>query len=212
MAAGLRVLIYSSCAAVVAGIESTLGEGRTGAGHLLVPAHRYSDLASRADEVEPHVAVLHGLDRCQIGSWGRRGRTAAVLAVADDWSGPDILHAIRAGVLGLVSIDSDLPALGPACEDAALGRPYLSPALLLTLLAYLSGKEDPERSTRLGLTAREMQVLRHLAVGRSQSDISGVMRISNRTVKHHLGNVYRKLGVHSQTEAIVLAYRDGLVV
>jgi DNA-binding NarL/FixJ family response regulator len=111
-----------------------------------------------------------------------------------------------------VSIDTDLPALRLACAEAMAGRPYLSPSLLAALLAHLSGTDGAEPAEPLGLTAREAQVLRHLAGGRSQSDISAVMRISNRTVKHHLGNVYRKLGVHSQTEAIVRAYQHRLVV
>ena len=143
--------------------------------------------------------------------WGRWRRTAVVLAVEGTCCGSEILRAVRAGVVCLVAIDTDLPALGPACLGAAAGRPYLSPPLLSELLAHLAGRADPGMSTRLGLTARESQVLRHLAVGRSQADISRTLRISTRTVKHHLGNIYRKLGVHSQTEAIVQAHRGGLV-
>lgn len=213
MTSETRLLIYSSCAAVLAGIESTLGDHRAGAGHrwAITHARRYSDVAARLDEIEPHVAVVHGIHHRDIASYARRGRTAVVLAVGDDWPGAEIVHALRAGIGGAVSIDSDLSALRRACDEAITGRPYLSPSLLRSLLAHLSGKECPGRADPLGLTARETQVLCHLAVGRSQSDISHLMRISSRTVKHHLGNVYRKLGVHSQTEAIVRAYREGLV-
>jgi DNA-binding NarL/FixJ family response regulator len=212
MTADLRVLICSSSAAVTAGIESVLrGAAADGRRMATSQIHRYGDVAPRTGLVEPHVVVLHGLDLEQAVAWSRWRRIPVVLAVEGICRGSDILRVVRAGVVCLVAIDTDLPALGPACAGAAAGRPYLSPPLLHELLAYLAGRDDPGTSTRMGLTARESQVLRHLAVGRSQADISRILRISTRTVKHHLGNVYRKLGVHSQTEAIVQAYRGGLV-
>ncbi len=214
MTDGPRVLVFSSCAAVLAGIEATLGGGHSGPGTpwLLATACRYPGLVARARETEPDVLVLHDVDHDQVQVLGGRGRAAVVLALGDDCAGADLLHAVRAGISGAVSIDTDLPALRLACAEAMAGRPYLSPPLLAALLAHLSGRDGAEPAEPLGLTPREAQVLRHLAGGRSQSDISAVMRISNRTVKHHLGNVYRKLGVHSQTEAIVRAYQHRLVV
>jgi DNA-binding NarL/FixJ family response regulator len=134
-----------------------------------------------------------------------------VLAVGDSACGADILHAVRVGITSIVSVDTDLSALPQACRGAVAGIPYLSPALLRTLLRYMSGNESPDTRASSRLTARETQILRHLTVGSSQSDISVQLRISSRTVKYHLGNLYQKLGVHSQAEAIVCAYRDGLV-
>jgi DNA-binding NarL/FixJ family response regulator len=53
-----------------------------------------------------------------------------------------------------------------------------------------------------GLTARELQIMRGVARGRSNSMIGAELEITEQTVKFHLGNVYRKLGISSRTEAV----------
>jgi DNA-binding NarL/FixJ family response regulator len=207
----LRVLVYSSSAAAMAGMEATLDVHGNGAREFVVVAHTrgYRELSRHAALLDANVVVLHGLGRDDLIRWGDRAQPAVVLAVEDDCSGADIAHAVRAGIISIVSVDTDLPGLRPACGEAFVASPYLSPSLVRPLMEYLSGR-DARAQTRLRLTAREVQVLRHLAAGRSQSEISELMRISNRTVKHHLGNVYHKLGARSQAEAVVLAYREGL--
>src|SRR5947207_12224376 len=109
MTADLRVLICSSSAAVTAGIESVL-RGTAADGHRLTTSHthRHGDLVLRAGVLEPHVAVLHGLDLQQTMPWGRWRRTAVVLAVEGTCCGSEILRAVRAGVVCLVAIDTDL--------------------------------------------------------------------------------------------------------
>jgi HD-GYP domain-containing protein (c-di-GMP phosphodiesterase class II) len=62
-----------------------------------------------------------------------------------------------------------------------------------------------------GLTAREVEVIVHLARGRSNADIAKSLSVSRRTVASHLEHVYTKLGVSSRTEAALFAMRHGLV-
>jgi DNA-binding NarL/FixJ family response regulator len=210
----LRVLVQSRFAAVLAGIESTLAVRAVDARPRpdLVRVVRVGDLGRPGHETKPDILVLHGLDQREVTGWPRHSRSAVVLAVGDDCPGAEVLGALRAGVLGVVSIDSDLLSLAEACRGIAAGSAYLSPSAARALGAHLSGEDESRDAAALSLTARETQALRHLAGGRSQADISGLMNITVRTVKHHLGNVYRKLGVHNQHEAVVLAYREGLVV
>ena len=61
------------------------------------------------------------------------------------------------------------------------------------------------------LTARELEILRLLAEGHATGDIAGHLFISRKTVGTHIEHILRKLRVHSRTEAVALAYRDGLV-
>jgi DNA-binding NarL/FixJ family response regulator len=62
-----------------------------------------------------------------------------------------------------------------------------------------------------GLTERELEILRALAQGQSNSQIAKQFWLAEQTVKFHLTNIYRKLGVGSRTEAVHWAYRRGLL-
>jgi DNA-binding CsgD family transcriptional regulator len=61
------------------------------------------------------------------------------------------------------------------------------------------------------LTARELEVLRHVARGSSNKEIAADLGITTHTVKYHLAAVLEKLGVRSRTEAVSLGVRKGLV-
>jgi DNA-binding CsgD family transcriptional regulator len=60
------------------------------------------------------------------------------------------------------------------------------------------------------LGGRELEVLQHLAAGQRNRSIAGALNISENTVKFHVGNIFRKMGVSSRTEAIALATSSGL--
>nr|MDT0656966.1 response regulator transcription factor [Micromonospora sp. DSM 115978] len=208
MGTELRVLVYSPSAAVMAGITTTLDHDAD-----LRVAHRISSpraLAAHSGRSALDVAILHGTDTRRAAAWRRRGGCPVIMAVDDTSGGAEVLRAARAGVTALVCVDSDLRRLPVACRDAAGGQPYISPGLTRRLLLHLAGRERVE-AVCPELTAKESQALRLLASGHSMGDIGRTMCIGTRTVKHHLGNVYRKLEVSGQTEAVVLAYRQGLV-
>lgn len=76
-----------------------------------------------------------------------------------------------------------------------------------------SGAHDGDRNGnggRPGLTHRESEVLRFLASGKSCQEIASCLSISLLTARNHIRNILRKLDVHSQLEAVVLAHRDGI--
>jgi DNA-binding NarL/FixJ family response regulator len=62
-----------------------------------------------------------------------------------------------------------------------------------------------------GLSEKEIAILQHLAEGRSNRQIAAELFISEQTVKFHLRNIYRKLGINSRTEAMRFAYEHDLV-
>lgn len=66
-------------------------------------------------------------------------------------------------------------------------------------------------SVASGLTGRELEVLRLLADGLSQKRIAEELVISSKTVGTHIERILRKLGVHSQSRAVGIAYREGWV-
>lgn len=88
---------------------------------------------------------------------------------------------------------------------------------LLHLLLPASTGSEPEIAARPTtdpaevLTPREVEVLRLLAAGNSSQDIAGQLTVSLTTVRTHVQNILRKLEVHSQLEAVSLAFRTGLI-
>jgi DNA-binding NarL/FixJ family response regulator len=66
-------------------------------------------------------------------------------------------------------------------------------------------------SARRRLTARELEVLRHLAGGLDEREIAGVLSITPKTVAVHIEHVLAKLDVHSRAQAVAAAYREHLV-
>jgi DNA-binding NarL/FixJ family response regulator len=102
--------------------------------------------------------------------------------------------------------------LGKRIEPAALAttiRMIIDGTLEMRTFGVSEGAAV--RSAReAGLSAREMEILRQIAVGRSTRDIARELWLSQQTVKYHLTNVYRKLGVKGRTEAVRYAFEHGL--
>ena len=70
---------------------------------------------------------------------------------------------------------------------------------------------EPGADTPGGLTRRELEILRLVAEGHSNSQLARMPWVTEQTVKFHLSNIYRKLGVGNRTEATRYAYRNGLI-
>jgi DNA-binding CsgD family transcriptional regulator len=80
-------------------------------------------------------------------------------------------------------------------------------------LAHLDSlsHNEPGNARMRGLTARELQVLRQVAAGKTNKSIAGDLALSERTVDRHVGNIFDKLGVHSRTAAAAYAYQHRLL-
>lgn len=121
----------------------------------------------------------------------------------EDYSLPDT-------VKGLVSKDETTAALGIAIRQVSRGEQYLSPSLVTAILEKRQSKSQitaGQKSVIQSLTEREGEILQLLAQGLSNKDISSKLYLSVRTVEGHLANIYIRLGVHSRTEAMLLAVK-----
>ncbi len=114
----------------------------------------------------------------------------------------DIARALQAGAKAYILKDIAADALIACIHDVLAGKTYLAPAAAAKLA---------ERVTQVQLTPRELAALRLLADGHSNKEIASTLKISERTVKTHLGHLFEKLGVTSRTEAVRVATRRGLV-
>lgn len=114
-----------------------------------------------------------------------------------------MMGALRAGAAGYVRKDAEPEVLLAAVRAVARGRTYLDPTVSRQLLEAKVSRDD--------LTAREVDVLRQLALGRSNKEIAAALAIGEETVKTHVANLLAKLQVENRAQAIVQALKRGLV-
>jgi DNA-binding NarL/FixJ family response regulator len=114
--------------------------------------------------------------------------------------------ALRAGAIGYLAKDAHPSELGAAIKAAAAGQFHLSPPASSALLDALRMPESPE-----SLTGRENEVLDLLALGKTNRDIAQHLHVTEDTVKTHVRHILAKLKVQSRTQAILAAFRLGLV-
>ena len=122
-----------------------------------------------------------------------------MLSGSDD---PELIQeALRRGASAFVLKRIDPADLPGAIRQAARGTVY----------ATLGADEDAEPAPTSGLTPKERDVLLRMARGLSNAEIGRELWLSQQTVKFHLTNIYRKLGVANRTEAARVALERGLV-
>jgi two-component system, NarL family, response regulator LiaR len=129
-----------------------------------------------------------------------------VIALTSVLEGASVTRAVRAGAIGYLLKDADAEELHRAIRGAAEGRVQLAPEAAARLMREVSAPENPE-----ALTERETEVLRLLARGKANKQIASELFVEEKTVKSHVLNILRKLGVQSRTQAALHAVRTGLV-
>lgn len=117
----------------------------------------------------------------------------------------DILRAIEAGATGYLLKDTGREELARAIRAAARGEAVLAPPVAAKLMQQMRTPGE-ER-----LSARELEILRLVAQGKSNKEIGRDLHISQATVKTHLLHIYEKLGVSDRTSAVTEALRRGLL-
>lgn len=127
-----------------------------------------------------------------------------VLVLTNYDSDGDILGAVEAGASGYLLKDAPPAELLAAVRAAAAGESALAPAVASRLLARM-------RAPRVSLSAREIEVLRLVADGASNTEVGARLHITDATVKSHLVHVFSKLGVSSRTGAVAAARGLGIL-
>lgn len=121
-----------------------------------------------------------------------------------------LMKAVDIGVNGYVLKDSESAELKKAIFTVAEGESYIQPSLIPALNAkMIETNKDAEKIK--SLTKRELDVLKLLAVGMYNKEVGKRLEISERTVKNHVSNIFKKLGVTDRTQAAVFAIRNNLV-
>lgn len=117
----------------------------------------------------------------------------------------DVLRAIEAGATGYLLKETPREELFRAIRATAIGQSMLSPSVASRLVGRSRGAAEHS------LSAREIEVLMHVARGTSNKLIARELRISEATVKTHLLHIFAKLKVDDRTAAVTVAIERGIV-
>lgn len=121
-----------------------------------------------------------------------------------------LLKAVNIGVDGYILKESESAELKRAIDVVINGESYIQPELAPLLNRRLESRESDKDKLRL-LTVREMEVLIQIASGMINKEIADFLNISERTVKNHISNIFKKIDVSDRTQAAVFAIKNNLV-
>ncbi|MCW3065658.1 MAG: two component transcriptional regulator, LuxR family [Solirubrobacterales bacterium] len=122
-----------------------------------------------------------------------------------------VLAAIRAGAAGYLLKDVRPPELVEAIRRAAAGEAWLHPTAAARLMREVVERGEQQDEDAARLTARELEVLRLIAQGRSNKAIAAELVVSEKTVKTHVSNILAKLHLADRTQAALYAVRQRIV-
>jgi NarL family two-component system response regulator LiaR len=122
-----------------------------------------------------------------------------------------IFPALQAGAISYILKDVRMEELADAIKRAAYDEVTLHPRVAARIIQELHGTKRDEINPFTELTNREMEVLKLIANGLSNSEIAGQLVITEHTVKGHVSNILSKLHLADRTQAAVYAWRKGVV-
>ncbi|GAB1822873.1 response regulator [Herbidospora sp. RD11066] len=124
-----------------------------------------------------------------------------------------VYEALRAGASGFLLKDAHPAELINGVRTIAAGESLLAPAVTRTLIGHYAERLRPAVENKVVdvLTPRELEVLRQIAAGLSNAEIAAALFITPETVKTYVSRILTKLDLRDRVQAVVLAYRTGLV-
>ena len=121
-----------------------------------------------------------------------------------------LLRAIEIGADGYASKNIKFEELKDAIDLIIHGESFIQKELLPLLNSKIE-KKNEELDKIKSLTKRELEVLKNIAFGNSNREIATSLKISERTVKNHIFNIFKKIAVTDRTQAAVFAIRNDLI-
>ena len=190
---------------------SVVGEAENG----IDAVRRTADLSPDVVLMDIRMPGMDGIEATRrITETGGRSRVLVLTTFdLDEY----VYAALRAGASGFLLKDARPDELLAGIRAVALGDAVVAPALTRRLLhaftkalpsAERRAAEEPRLRT---LTDRELEVLRAVAAGLTNSEIAQELRLSESTVKTHVSRAFAKIGARDRVQAVIIAYDVGLV-
>lgn len=136
-----------------------------------------------------------------------------VLTMHDDDA--TIFDLVRTGVHGYLLKDADSSEIIKAIQSVYKGESMIHPSIARKILGELShtGSERVKKAPRnaYDLSAREVDVLRRVAKGKTNKEIASELQLSEKTIKNHIRNIFHKMEVYDRTEAAIKGVQEGII-
>jgi two-component system NarL family response regulator len=205
MSRRLRILIADDHGVVRGGLASlidqqddlvTVGQARNGREAVEMHASLRPDVTL----MDLQMPLVDGVEA--ISQIRARDPDARIVVLTTYDGDEDIYRALRAGAMAYVLKDAEAEELFRTTRAVYAGKTCIPPAVASKLA---------ERMRGVHLTPRELDVLRLLVVGKSNSAIAETLFVAESTVKTHINSILAKLGAEDRTEAAAIALRRGIV-
>ncbi|MBQ8624697.1 MAG: response regulator transcription factor [Agathobacter sp.] len=209
----IRIMITDDHSMIREGLKSLLE--LDGDIQVIAEAVDGQDCLNKLETIQPDVLlldinmpVMNGLEVLKNLKLRKNRVKVLILTVHNEVE--YLMKAVDIGINGYVLKDSESAVLKKAIVSIAAGDNFIQPNLIPALNAKMIEKN--EDSIKLeNLTSREIEVLKLLAIGMYNKEVAESLEISERTVKNHVSNIFKKLDVTDRTQAAVFAIRNGIV-
>lgn len=211
----IRVLVCDDQAVVAEGLEMILSADTEI--EVVGLAYGGAEVIEKASQIQPDVVLMDlkmpGINGIQATREIHKAYPEIKVLVLttfgdDEW----VFDAVRSGASGYLLKGTPREDLIKAVKGTAAGEAFIDPAVGNKLLAHVASSGTPQDTT-LGrdLSQREMDVLRLLAQGFTNSEIAEKLFLTKGTVRNYVSSILAKLEVEDRTQAAILAIRQGLV-
>ena len=185
------------------------------------------EVVAQAGSLEESADLLEGIDLAvvdlnlpdgdgteligQLRAFNPRGMVMVLTASADR---EEHAKAVEAGAAGILHKSARIGDVVDSAKRLVAGEPLLRTEEVIDLLRLAGRRRESDRDARRSieqLTPREREVLRALADGLSDKEISKELHVGAGTVRNHLVSIFSKLGTNSRLQTLVFALRHGIV-
>jgi len=175
-----------------------------------------------ATEIKPDVLLLDlamprhtGLDALRdLSATGKSAGPVRIILLTAAVEKKQIVEALQLGARGVVMKDSATELLLKAIQAVMGGEYWVGRESVSNLVQYLRNlmqtTNEESKQKKFGLTPRELEIVSAIVAGYANREVAEYFKISEDTVKHHLSNIFDKLGVSTRLELALFAVNQGL--
>lgn len=173
------------------------------------------DCFEKLEKVSPDVLLLDinmpSMDGLEVlSNLKKKNSEVKVLLLTAHNESEYLVKAVELGIHGYVLKDAPSSVLVEAINSIYQGETFIQPSLGSILNDKIKEKEQDQAKID-SLTKRELEVLKLLSVGMYNKEIGEKLKITERTIKNHVSNIFKKIGVSDRTQAAVFAIRNSLI-
>lgn len=210
----IRVIIVDDHALIREGIKKLLELEKEI--EIVAVAQDGEDAIEKVSKYKPDVVLLdinmpkmNGIECLKIIKSKFSKTKVIMLTIHED--SEYLIKTINIGAEGYVLKDADVSSLIKAIQKVVSGDIYIHPTLSSVLVkAYKRKEDDDEDDLIAGLTRREYEVISLISKGYNNKEIGQELFISEKTVKNHVSNIFKKINVNDRTQAALFAIKNNI--